>query len=87
MIQAIKEEAYHVGFSDDEIQTVGISRKKEKVFCVKCYSYNSKKKKITHPANIAILHSISPITFLKDIMLTLDILTLDDFNKPSVESH
>ncbi len=44
MIQAIKEEAYHVGFSDDEIQTVGIGRKKEKVFCVKCYSYNSKKK-------------------------------------------
>lgn len=43
-IHAVKEEAYKIGFSEDEIQTVGIGSKEEKVFCAKCYSYNVKKK-------------------------------------------
>lgn len=44
MIQAIKEKAYNVGFTESEIQTMGIGPKEEKVFCVKCYSYNLMKK-------------------------------------------
>jgi dimethylamine monooxygenase subunit C len=43
MIQTIKERAYEVGFSENEIQTMAIGPKEEKVFCVKCYSYNLKK--------------------------------------------
>lgn len=41
-VQAIKEQACSAGFSEDEITTLGIGPKEEKVFCVKCYSYNRK---------------------------------------------
>jgi len=42
MIHAVKEKAYQAGFSEDEIQAVGIGPKEENVFCVKCYTYNVK---------------------------------------------
>ena len=42
MIQNIKEMAYDSGFTDEEIQYKGIGQKNEKVYCVKCYSYNGK---------------------------------------------
>ncbi|MEJ9232133.1 hypothetical protein LAV79_22230 [Peribacillus butanolivorans] len=43
MVHHIEQMAKVVGFTDEEIQYKGIGRKKEKVFCVKCYSYNRKK--------------------------------------------
>ncbi|OHR65644.1 hypothetical protein HMPREF3291_12535 [Bacillus sp. HMSC76G11] len=45
MIHQIKQMANAAGFTDEEIQFKGIGRKKEKVFCVKCYSYNRKPNK------------------------------------------
>jgi hypothetical protein len=42
MLHHIKQKAYDVGFSDEEIQYRGFGRKQEKVYCVKCYSYNKK---------------------------------------------
>ncbi|PLR79929.1 hypothetical protein CVD25_22625 [Bacillus canaveralius] len=43
MIDSLKEMAYAAGFSDEEIQYKGYGRKVEKIFCVKCYSFNRKK--------------------------------------------
>jgi dimethylamine monooxygenase subunit C len=37
-IQEIKELAYLAGFSENEIKSVVVGPKDEKVFCVKCYS-------------------------------------------------
>jgi hypothetical protein len=43
MIHHIKEMAYDAGFSDEEIQYNGFGQIKEKIYCVKCYSFNKKK--------------------------------------------
>ncbi|WP_134704565.1 dimethylamine monooxygenase subunit DmmA family protein [Ammoniphilus sp. YIM 78166] len=39
-IQEIKEKAYLAGFSEDELHYEVMGPRKEKAFCVKCYSYN-----------------------------------------------
>jgi dimethylamine monooxygenase subunit C len=41
-IQEIKEKAYLAGFSENEVQSVVLGPKQDKVFCVKCYSSNLK---------------------------------------------
>ncbi|PGT76585.1 dimethylamine monooxygenase subunit DmmA family protein [Bacillus sp. AFS040349] len=42
MMTKIKNTAYLVGYSDEEIQTNILGKKSEKLFCVKCYGFNKK---------------------------------------------
>ncbi|SDJ11620.1 dimethylamine monooxygenase subunit DmmA family protein [Alteribacillus bidgolensis] len=42
MLDSLKQKAYEAGFSDEEIQYRGFGQKQEKIYCVKCYSYNKK---------------------------------------------
>lgn len=40
MINHLKNIAFEIGLTDDEIQFKGFGVKKEKIMCVKCYSFN-----------------------------------------------